>query len=282
MKKAAKNKKKDTSPIKIEDKPKIVAEIEPSVNNRSGMKNLFSNKPLLVGGIIVLLIIIAAGVIYAVSYYAPDATVTSNQSAKDVQNLLKDLGKIYEMPKDETPTVATVTDIKKLSGQPFFKNAKDGDKVILFGGIKEAILFRSSTKKIINMTSINPNSIPTVENKTSSSSAKTTTSTTPAPGKKIKVAVLNSTKEAGLAKKAGGLLDDKEFDVVTESNANGEYDKTTVSVAGESKVSDADLSAIASQLSKVTVKKSVLPNDEAAPAGADVVIILGKDFSEAY
>lgn len=284
MKKAARKKKELESPQIVEEKPKIVAEIEPEKVKKSMFKKIFSNKPVLIGGFVVLLIVIVAGVIYAVSYFAEDAK-TTKPSTQEVQQLIDEVGNIVVLPQGETPTVATVTDVEKLASQPFFKDAQNGDKVIIFGNAKEAILYRPSIKKVIAMSPINGTDLNQPQNQDQSASNSAAISVTPSPAKeaeKIKVAVLNSTKEAGLAKKGGNLLDEDTFDVITTQNATGEYDKTTISVINKNAVSDKTIGSITSAFSKVKASTVSLPSGEAAPAGADVVIVLGSDFSDAY
>lgn len=282
MKKAARNKKETEMVEEPVEKPKIVAEIEPEKPKKSVIKKLFSNKPILIGTIVVLLIAIAGGAIYAISYFAEDAA-GPQPLAQEVEALLEEVGEIVVMPEDETPTVATVTDVEKLSTQPFFTNAQNGDKVIIFGNARQAILYRPSIKKIIAMSPIDANSLPQAQDAPQATdSATQAISVTPTPKEKIKVVVMNSTKEAGLARKGGDLLDEDTFEIIASLNATGEYDKTTVSTVNGGTISDSDLNSIISTFSKVKVTKTTLPSSEAAPAGADIVVILGSDFSEEY
>jgi hypothetical protein len=65
------------------------------------------------------------------------------------------VGKLVELPKGEDPTVATISDLKPLAGQEFFKDAELGDKVLIFGKSKKAILYRPSENKIIAISPIN-------------------------------------------------------------------------------------------------------------------------------
>jgi len=65
--------------------------------------------------------------------------------------LLDKLRKVVVLPASETPTIATVVNADKLTSQPFFAHAQDGDKVVLFSTQKEAILYRPSTGQIVNM-----------------------------------------------------------------------------------------------------------------------------------
>ena len=63
--------------------------------------------------------------------------------------LVGKVSKLIELPKGEEPTLATVQDVKKLQSQAFFKNAQNGDKVLIFTQSKRAILYRPSTNKVI-------------------------------------------------------------------------------------------------------------------------------------
>ncbi|MDD5731505.1 MAG: hypothetical protein PHU42_01250 [Patescibacteria group bacterium] len=73
----------------------------------------------------------------------PEAAAKAEQD-----NLTILVGRLMDLP-DETPSVATVTDHTELAGQPFFANAQDGDKALIYTKAKKAILYRPSTDKII-------------------------------------------------------------------------------------------------------------------------------------
>lgn len=68
---------------------------------------------------------------------------------KKVTNLLEDVKKKTDLPPDEIPTVATITDVSKLD-QAFFLKAEKGDKVLMFIDSQKAYLYRPSTDQIIN------------------------------------------------------------------------------------------------------------------------------------
>lgn len=70
------------------------------------------------------------------------------------QTVLEQVSKIVELPEGEIPTITTVTDVNKLSSQPFFKNAKNGDRVLVFTKSGKAIIYRPEANKIIEYSDI--------------------------------------------------------------------------------------------------------------------------------
>lgn len=102
-----------------------------------------------------------------------DPSTVAKEQAKE---LLVEVGKIVVLPKGETPTIATVTDESKLADQPFFENAKKGDKVLIYTEAKKAYLYRPSTKKIIE---IAPVRIGEEQSKTTTKEESNSTEETP-------------------------------------------------------------------------------------------------------
>ncbi|NTU66837.1 MAG: hypothetical protein HGB08_02825 [Candidatus Moranbacteria bacterium] len=102
--------------------------------------------------VIVFLIIVGlAGV--AAYYYKQYKKIKDNPqvvSQEETQFVISELGKLMELPEG-TPSMATVQDKEKLKDQSFFKKAENGDKVLIYADAKQAILFRPSTKKIIEV-----------------------------------------------------------------------------------------------------------------------------------
>lgn len=77
------------------------------------------------------------------------------EAKEDTVKLVREVGKIMLLPADETPTVATISDKEKLKDQTFFAKAEDGDKLLAYGGkYMQAILYRPSIHKIINVAPI--------------------------------------------------------------------------------------------------------------------------------
>lgn len=56
---------------------------------------------------------------------------------------------VMELPDDEEPVIATITDPEQLKGQDFFENAKVGDKILMYKEKKLAVLYRMESGEII-------------------------------------------------------------------------------------------------------------------------------------
>lgn len=114
-----------------------------------------------VGAVFLILIIMLFSVMHSKNQLQSKVDKLSNSStsssANDIKQLTAEIGKVYELPTGETPTLATVSDATKVKNQAFFKNAQNGDKVLLYSKAGQAILYRPSTKKIIAVAPVNLN-----------------------------------------------------------------------------------------------------------------------------
>ena len=72
----------------------------------------------------------------------------------EAKELASKISAYLDLP-DETPTVATVTDVSKVKGQAFFARAENNDKVLLFEQSGRAVLYRPSTNKVIEFATTN-------------------------------------------------------------------------------------------------------------------------------
>lgn len=102
------------------------------------------------------------------------------QAQAEVNAVIAKVSKLMVLP-DETPTVATVTDINAVKDQPFFAQAQNGDKVLIFQNAGEAILFRESENKIIKFGAVNFNQAATSPTPVSSNTASPKASIAPTP-----------------------------------------------------------------------------------------------------
>lgn len=84
-----------------------------------------------------------------------ELNAAKSASPEDEALVLKqEVGSVIQLPDNEIPTVATVVDVSKVNSQPFFANAQNGDKVLLFVKNSKAILYRPAQKKIIEISPI--------------------------------------------------------------------------------------------------------------------------------
>ena len=77
-----------------------------------------------------------------------DPKISASQQTAE---LAAKVGKLLEVPTDETPTIATVEDKEKLNDQDFFGSVENGDKILIYPRARKAIIYRPSTNKIINV-----------------------------------------------------------------------------------------------------------------------------------
>jgi hypothetical protein len=77
---------------------------------------------------------------------------TNSQS--DYTKIVDAVGKLMELPQS-TPTVSIIKDIASFKGQPFFDQAKNDDVLLIYSDTKKAILYRPSSNKIIDITTVN-------------------------------------------------------------------------------------------------------------------------------
>lgn len=83
---------------------------------------------------------------------------------EEIKNLINKVSKLYLIPSDEDPTIATVSDPTVLKDQSFFTLSEKGDKVLIFTKAGKAVLYRPSINKIIEIAPIKNNSISPTSN----------------------------------------------------------------------------------------------------------------------
>lgn len=213
------------------------------------------------------------------------------------EKLVSEVGKLMHLPQDETPTVATVTDVSKLSEQEFFRNAKNGNKVLVYASAKKAILYDPKEKRIIDVSPINVNdspkeSVPAVLDSVSDATASSVTEKTgqvaepevkaenpkleDSKPELVRVALYNGTDKPGQTYKMDALLHDAISNmeaVIHEDAKDKTYEKTLIVNVSE-KYDELFLSVA----KKMNMEIADMPDGETVP-DADWVIIIGNDKS---
>jgi len=230
-----------------------------------------SQKTLIIIGIILLIILASTPSYYFYTQYKKAQQRLDNPNiaaTEETKALIDRVGQHIVLPVDEQPTVATISDKEKLKDQPFFANAKNGDKVLIYNLARRAILFDPVADKIIDVAPIN----------ISTPSANTVTQTqTP-----LKIALYNGTNTAGLTGTVETDIKQKmdNVDVIVRENAaKRDYVKTIVVDIVGNKAEGTK--AIAAALNGEVAE---LPAGEARPVStvsgqvADILVIIGSDY----
>lgn len=223
------------------------------------------------------IIVIAAAVYFFLQYQQTQSLLKNPSQASDAEAkvLVAEVGKLIELPTNENPTIATVSDITKLVDQPFFAKAKNGDRVLVYAQNKMLVLYRPSANKIITVGTTNNVPLTTSQN-TQPAESSPTTIPTPTAAPVVSVVIFNGTGTTGLAKSASQKISTKfpNDKVSTADAANSDYKKTVViDLSNSNAKAAADLaSAVGGQVS------STFPASETKPNG-DIVIILGADYT---
>lgn len=104
--------------------------------------------------LLVVAIFIVVGLLLVAGYFAKsyyDLKANPSQASLDESRRLRDaVGKLYALP-DEEPVIGKIQDKDKLKDQTFFKNAKNGDDLLIYQEAKLAIIYRASENKLINV-----------------------------------------------------------------------------------------------------------------------------------
>jgi hypothetical protein len=77
----------------------------------------------------------------------------TKHEATTPKELVDEISQFIVLPNEE-PQVATISNIDLLKGQDFFKNAQNGDAVLIYTKAGRGLLYRPSTHKIIEYTKV--------------------------------------------------------------------------------------------------------------------------------
>ncbi len=252
--------------LKVEKEPETNV---PIIEVREDPSKGFREKKTLIIAALVCVIILLLPAVYFYNQYQKTQKLLKNPTLaaqEDAKELVSKVGKLIDLPKNEVPTTATVSDKTKLMGQAFFTKAENGDKVLIYSSIKKAILYRPSTNRLIDVAPVNFQD-------TNSQATITASSSASAP---LKALLLNGTDTIGLTTKAESILKSKVSNAVVVDRDNAKkrtYEKTVVVDIKGSNNNGANTLAKA-----IGGTVSSLPAGEATPLNADFVIILGTDF----
>lgn len=243
-----------------------VSEIASTMEESTPARPWYRRRLIVISGVVVVVLLVAGGVfLFARAQTGVSILPLASSPKNEASTLVDKVGRLLELPTGEQPTIATVSDVSKLQGQPFFAHGQNGDKVLIFAKAKKAVLYRPSIDKIIEVGPV-----------------ETTTATASSAGElaqkePLTVALYNGTTSVGLTRKVEASL--KEFSsvatkVIDRENASSSAYPTSVVVdlTGGHTAAAKQLASFA----KGTV--GPLPQGEVAPKDADILIILGKSY----
>lgn len=213
-------------------------------------------KKLLLLLLIIVAILGVGGSYYFYGKYSAIKADPNLEAQKETEALVSALGKLIELPVDETPTIATISDREKLKDQPFFKMAENGDKLFAYNTSMIAILYRPRTNKIINVA-------PITINQPQSPSASTP----------FRIAYYNGTETVGMAGLTEKAVQEEYPNYQTSALTNASKKNYTgtliIDLSGKHNKEASDLARL------LNGKTGNLPQGEVAP-DADILIISGK------
>ena len=237
--------------------------------------SLTKRKRILIGSVLIIIVIFLTGLNYFWHYQQNLQKNPMIAAEKEQQSIVSNVGKLMELPGNEEPTIATVTDITKLKGQPFFQNAKNGDIVLIYPKANEAILYDPSANKILATGPIANNNQASAGSTASVAGASTQAgSASPTPAQ-ITVALYNGTTVNGLTRKIQTQLAQTMPNVTVVQNTNASkqnYAATIViDLTGKQSVAAHQLAAA------LHGGIGTMPSDETVPVNAEILVILGKE-----
>ncbi len=148
----------DFKRVDVTTKPKVPSPTTEKKVKKPGKKRRLPKASTII--ITVLLFALAGGGYYFYSKYSETkqeveklSTVQGQQelNKSQTEQLLSEMRSIIVLPAGEDPVVATITDINQLKKNEFYKDAQDGDRVIVFATAKKAYIYRPSTRTIVNV-----------------------------------------------------------------------------------------------------------------------------------
>lgn len=128
-----------------------------------------SRSSLVVSGVIIAILLITIGILGWKYYQVSNNTEKNTKETSE--RIVRSVGELYLTPTDEEPTVAQIQDKDKLGNQDFFKNARNGDYLLVYQKNKIALVYRENDDKLVNVGPVNieanPQQTPNTQNESS-------------------------------------------------------------------------------------------------------------------
>ncbi len=119
--------------------PEIESEHKPERHTR--------RRVALIGAVAVVII---AGTVAAV-VFGIRGHDRSARLPQTTDELIAAVGRLIVLPTDERPTVATVNNLDVLRDKPLFRDAKVGDRVLIYAQAQKAVLYDPDADRIVEV-----------------------------------------------------------------------------------------------------------------------------------
>lgn len=215
--------------------------------------------------ILVLIAAVALLLFFVLKPSALPAGTAGQISERQVEHLVKKLGNTIKLP-EEDPVTAMITDATLIKEQqPFYRDAENGDYVVIFEEAALAILYRLEKDFIVNIgpiqrapeSSDQSNTLPVSQLEQSDS---------------VRIEIRNGSKKNGAAGELAETLERLgDYEVLSATNAENSYNQSYVVVLNDT-LSSEDIADIVSSANAELV--DVLPEGE-AQSQADIIVFIG-------
>ncbi len=228
--------------------------------------------------IILLLILVSFG--SAVYFYTQFKNTSTSDSEQEIAETVEKVSDIFMLP-DEIPSLATVTQKELLAEQPFFNNAQNGDKVLIYVKAGKAILYRPSEHKIIEVAPINAVDTETQKQKTTQQQESNKTEmiqNEEDTSQLLSVVLYNGSQTVGITTQVATQLESRFnwIDIAERESAQRTDYETTVIIDLKGSYTESVLKIAEELNAKV---EAVIPDSEIVPE-SDILIIIGNDYSK--
>lgn len=210
-----------------------------------------TKRVLLVVNVLLLVGLSASTAYYASKYYSLRSETTQTQEQKN-DKLVEEVGKVYSLPGDEKPVVALVADEQKFKEEyEVFTDAKKDDFLLLFEKAGLAVLYRPSDKKVIKTAPLS------IQND-------------------IGIALIGPAEQTAATEKLLGEKITSGIKVLAKNTGKQGYASVVVvDVSGSNKTAADQIAGIVGGV------VGTLPEGEAAPEGADIVVVVATPVAPA-
>lgn len=107
--------------------------------------------------VVAIIVIIIIGAAAAVWFFVIRGNNTDDAA------IIERTSKHLILPAGEQPAITTVENAAEMSGQPFFANVKDGDKIMIYAQSARIIIYRPSENILVNVGPIVDDSAAAIE-----------------------------------------------------------------------------------------------------------------------